>query len=236
MKRLAVVSCFVILCFMEANVWAFSSEIAVEKSPKEIIDAYVKAVGGLEKINGIKNMMIVMEANLQGMTLEISSTSDQENKRLMQQTAMNGNVVQKTVVKNGRGYIYAMGEQQELREDQLDAVNAQIFVFPEIQYEKLGYTLTAGDIQDIDGEEAYTLNIVTSKGIETTEYYSTQSGLKLRTSTEQAGDITYADYEEVDGIMIPTKMTISNAMLPMPIEATMVTVKFNEVLDNSLFE
>lgn len=235
MKRLAV-SCFVILCFMQANVWAFSSEIAVEKSPKEIIDAYVKAVGGLEKINGIKNMMIVMEANLQGMTLEISSTSDQENKRLMQQTAMNGNVVQKTVVKNGRGYIYAMGEQQELRADQLDAVNAQIFVFPEIQYEKLGYTLTAGDIQDIDGEKAYTLNIVTSKGIETTEFYSTQSGLKLRTSTEQAGDITYADYEEVDGIMIPTKMTISNAMLPMPIEATMVTVKFNEVLDNSLFE
>ncbi len=235
MKKVAV-SCFMILSLIQADVWAFSGEIAAKKSPKEIIDAYVKAVGGLDKINGIKNMMIVMEANLQGMTLEISSTSDQENKRLMQQTAMNGNVVQKTVVKNGKGYIYAMGEKQELREDQLDAVNAQIFVFPEIQYEKLGYTLTAGDIQNIDGEEAYTLNIVTSKGIETTEYYSTRSGLKLRTSTEQAGDISYANYEEVDGIMIPTKMTISNAMLPMPIEATMVTVKFNEILDNSLFE
>jgi hypothetical protein len=235
MKRKAV-SCFLILCLLQVQVWAVSGDRVAEKSPKEIIDAYVKAVGGLDKINGIKNMMIVMEANLQGMTLEISSTSDQENKRLMQQTAMNGNVVQKTVVKNGRGYIYAMGEQQELRADQLDAVNAQIFVFPEIQYEKLGYTLTAGDVQEIDGEEAYSLHIVTAKGIETTEYYSTRSGLKLRTSTEQAGDISYADYEEVDGIMIPTKMTISNAMLPFPIEATMVTVKFNEKLDNSLFE
>ncbi|WP_373521151.1 peptidase, M16 family protein [Aquiflexum sp.] len=235
MKRIAV-SCIVIICFLQVNVWAFSAKMVADKSPKEIIDAYIKAVGGLEKINGIKNMMIVMEANLQGMTLEISSTSDQENKRLMQQTAMNGNVVQKTVVKNGKGYIYAMGEQQELREDQLDAVNAQIFVFPEIQYESLGYTLTAGDIQDIDGEAAYTLNIVTSKGIETTEYYSISSGLKLRTSTEQAGDITYGDYEEVDGIMIPTRMTISNAMLPMPIEARMVKVKFNETLDSSLFD
>jgi hypothetical protein len=234
MKKMVSIILIWSLCYFDAA--ALSENVAVDKSPQEIIDAYVKAVGGLEKINAIKNMMIVMEANLQGMTLEISSTSDQENKRLMQQTAMNGNVVQKTVVKNGRGYIYAMGEQQELRSDQLDAVNAQIFVFPEIQYEKLGYTLTAGDIQDIDGEEAYTLNIVTSKGIETTEYYSTQSGLKLRTSTEQAGDITYADYQEVDGIMIPTKMTISNAMLPMPIEAKMVTVKFNETLDNSLFE
>lgn len=235
MKRAAAI-CLIIISLGYAEVWAFTANKATDKSPKEIIDAYVNAVGGLEKINGIKNMMIVMEANLQGMTLEISSTSDQENRRLMQQTAMNGNVIQKTVVKNGKGYIYAMGEQQELRSDQLDAVNAQIFVFPEIQYERLGYTLTTGDVQDIDGEEAYTLNIVTSKGIETTEYYSTQSGLKLRTSNEQAGDISYADYEEVDGIMIPTKMTISNAMLPMPIEATMVIVKFNEVLDNSLFE
>lgn len=235
MKRIAV-SCIMIICFLQANVWAFSAKMVADKSPQEIIDAYIKAVGGLEKVNGIKNMMIVMEANLQGMTLEISSTSDQENKRLMQQTTMNGNVIQKTVVKNGKGYIYAMGEQQELRADQLDAVNAQIFVFPEIQYESLGYTLTAGDIQDIDGEAAYTLNIVTSKGIETTEYYSTNSGLKLRTSTEQAGDVTYGDYEEVDGIMIPTKMTIFNAMLPMPIEAKMVKVKFNETLDSSLFE
>jgi hypothetical protein len=201
MKRVAAI-CFMFISLVCAKAGAFSAETATEKSPKEIIDAYVNAVGGLDKINGIRNMMIVMEANFPEMTLEISSTSDQENRRLVQQTAMNGNVVQKTVVKNGKGYIYAMGQQQELREDQLDAVNAQIFVFPEIQYENLGYTLTSGDIQDVDGEEAYTLNIVTSKGIKTTEYYSTQSGLKLRTSTEEAGDISYSDYEEVDGIMM----------------------------------
>nr|MBI1228615.1 peptidase, M16 family protein [Cytophagales bacterium] len=222
------------LCYFDAA--AISENVAVDKSPQEIIDAYVKAVGGLEKINSIKNMMIVMEASIQGMTLEISSTSDQENKRLVQQTAMNGDVVQKTVVKEGKGFIYAMGTKQELQADQLDAVNAQIFIFPETRYKELGYTLSAGDLFDIDGEEAYSLHIVTPKGIETTEYYSAISGLKLRTSSEQAGDITYDDYQEVDGIMIPTKMTISNAMLPMPIEAKMITVKFNETLDNSLFE
>jgi hypothetical protein len=38
-----------------------------------LINAYVKAVGGLERINDIKNMMIVMEASIQGMTLKIKS-------------------------------------------------------------------------------------------------------------------------------------------------------------------
>lgn len=206
------------------------------KTPKQIIDDYIKAVGGETKIKGIKNMVMVMEATVQGMTLEISSTSDQENKRLMQQTAMNGNVMQKTIVKDGKGYISAMGQVQELQEDQLEAVNAQIFVFPEIHYESLGYNLTAEGQEEIEGENAYALKIVTTNGIETTEYYSVNTGLKIRTSSEQAGDITYGEYQEVDGIKIPSKMTISNAMLPMPIEAKMVMAKFNEKLDDSQFE
>ncbi|MCC5937242.1 MAG: peptidase, M16 family protein [Lunatimonas sp.] len=207
-----------------------------DKSPEEIINNYVTAVGGLDKINAVKNMVMVMEANIQGMTLEISSTSDQENKRLVQQTAMNGNVMQKTIVKDGKGFISAMGQVQELQSEQLDAVNAQIYVFPEIHYERLGYTLSSEGESEVEGEKAYVLKIVTQGGIETKEYYSVQSGLKLRTSSEQAGDISYSDYREVDGLKIPYKMTISNAMLPMPIEATLVLAKFNDQLDNSLFE
>ncbi|EON78491.1 putative peptidase, M16 family [Lunatimonas lonarensis] len=208
----------------------------VEKSPQEIIDGYAAAVGGVDKINAVKNMVIVMEALIQGMTLEISSTSDQENKRLVQQTAMNGNVMQKTIVKDGKGYMSMMGQIQELQEDQLDAVNAQIYVFPEIYYERLGYTLSAEGEGEVDGEKAYILKIVTNSGLETKEFYSVTSGLKLRTSSEMAGDISYGDYREVDGLKIPHKMTISNAMLPVPIEANLVLAKFNDQLDNSLFE
>ncbi|WP_209329816.1 peptidase, M16 family protein [Lunatimonas salinarum] len=207
-----------------------------EKTPDEIINSYVTAVGGMEKIKGVRNMVMVMEASIQGMTLEISSTSDQENKRLVQQTAMNGNVVQKTIVKDGKGFISAMGQVQELQSEQLDAVNAQIFVFPEIHYERLGYTLSSEGESEVDGEKVHVLKIVTKTGIETKEYYSVQSGLKLRTSSEQAGDISYSDYREVDGLKIPHKMAISNAMLPMPIEATLVMAKFNDNLDSSLFE
>jgi hypothetical protein len=208
----------------------------IEKSPQEIIDGYAAAVGGVDKINAVKNLVIVMEALIQGMTLEISSTSDQENKRLVQQTAMNGNVMQKTIVKDGKGYMSMMGQIQELQEDQLDAVNAQLYVFPEIYYEQLGYTLSAEGEGEIEGEKAYILKIVTNSGLETKEFYSVKSGLKLRTSSEMAGDISYGDYREVDGLKIPHKMTISNAMLPVPIEAHLVLAKFNEQLDNSLFE
>lgn len=207
-----------------------------DKSPKEIIDRYIEAIGGKEKIQGVKNVTQVMEASVQGMEMEISSTSDQENKRLMQQTALNGNVMSKTVVRDGKGYISAMGQMQDLEGDQLDAVNMQMYPFPELHYEEMGFSLSSGEITEIDGEKAYTIMISTPQGLETKEFYSIDSGLKLRVASETTGEITYGNYEETEGILFPRLMTISNQMLPSAIEAKIVTLRFNENLDASLFE
>ncbi len=207
-----------------------------DKSPKEIIERYIEVIGGKEKVEGIKNVTQVMEASLQGMEMEISSTSDPENKRLMQQTALNGNVMSKTVVKDGKGYINAMGQTQDLQEEQLDAVTMQMYPFPELHYEEMGFVLTSGGISEINGEEAYSIKISTPQGLETEEYYSVNSGLKLRVASETTGEITYNDYQETEGILFPMRMTISNQMLPAAIEAKIVTLRFNDNLDPSLFE
>ncbi|WP_114748685.1 peptidase, M16 family protein [Pleomorphovibrio marinus] len=207
-----------------------------DKSPKEIIERYIEAIGGKGKIQEIKNVTQVMEANVQGMEMEISSTSDQENKRLMQQTALNGNVMSKTVVRDGKGYISAMGQTQDLEGDQLDAVNMQMYPFPELHYEEMGFTLSSGEISEVDGEKAYTIMISTPQGMETKEYYSMESGLKLRVSSETTGEITYGNYQETEGILFPMLMTISNQMLPSAIEAKIITLRFNDNLDPSLFE
>jgi hypothetical protein len=209
---------------------------ATDKSPKEIIERYIEVIGGKEKVEGIKNVTQVMEARLQGMEMEISSTSDPENKRLMQQTALNGNVMSKTVVKDGKGYISAMGQTQDLQEEQLDAVTMQMYPFPELHYEEMGFELTSGGISEINGEEVYSINILTPQGLETQEYYSVKSGLKLRVASETTGEITYDDYQETEGILFPMSMTISNQMLPSAIEAKIVTLRFNDTLDPSLFE
>lgn len=207
----------------------------LENDPETIIDSYIKAVGGKSNIAKIKNSVIVMEAEFQGAGITIKGISDQENGRLLQETVVMGNVAQKTVLVNGKGKISAMGQDQELTEDMVNMLKAQTYVFPEDHYMELGYSLELQGTEEIEGETAHRLIITTANGMKTSEYYSVTSGLKLRTSSEATGDITYSDYQEVEGVKIPMKLSITNPMLPVAMEAYVVSIKFNQELSDDDF-
>ncbi|AWW31309.1 peptidase, M16 family protein [Echinicola strongylocentroti] len=203
---------------------------------KEVVDKYISAAGGIEKIKAIKNMEMNMETEIQGMTLVIKAVTDQENHRLLNLTKMNGNQVAKTVIRDNQGKVVSMGQEQDLTEDQLNSMKSQTFVFPELFYEELGYEVTYGGTEDVEGEAAHKLLLKDASGVETSEFYSVESGLKLKTASEAAGTVSYKDYQEVDGIMVPSKMVIANSMMPTAMEANITSVVFNQELDSTLFE
>ncbi|MBR9777060.1 hypothetical protein [Cyclobacterium marinum] len=214
----------------------FRTEPLPEKTPQEIINDYIDAIGGKQKIAAVKTIILVMEAEIQGMKIEIDTNRDMEGLRLMQQMVVDGNVMQKTVVKDNEGYMSMMGQVKTLSEDELATLKTNIYAFPEMHYGDMGFSVTRGENTTINGEEAYTLLVTNSAGLESKEYFSIASGLKLKMVAEVAGDIIFDDYEEVEGIMFPMKVTISNPMLPVPMETRVVSIQVNEPLDNSLFE
>ncbi|EPR69886.1 hypothetical protein [Cyclobacterium qasimii] len=227
------------LLFVTGNVVAHSISRTgplPEKTPQEIIKDYIKAIGGEEKITGIKTIVLVMEAEIQGMKIEIDTNRDMEGMRLMQQMVVNGSVIQKTVVKNEEGYMSAMGQVKSLSADELETLKTNIYAFPELYYEEMGFTVTKGENATIKGEDAYMLLVTNSAGLESKEYFSVASGLKLKMVADVAGDVEFDDYQEVEGILFPMKVTISNPMLPVPMETHVVSIALNEPLDNSLFE
>ncbi|WP_380800382.1 peptidase, M16 family protein [Shivajiella indica] len=215
----------------------FNNQLEIlDNDPETIINAYIKAVGGKGNISKIKNSIVVMEAEFQGAGITIKGISDQENSRLLQETLVMGNVAQKTVLVNGKGKISAMGQEQELTEDMVNMLKAQTYVFPENHYVELGYAVELHGTEEIDGETAHKLVITTANGIKTSEYYSVKSGLKLRTSSEATGDVSYSDYQEVEGVLIPMILSIKNPMLPVALEAKVVSIKFNQELSDDDFK
>ncbi|WP_339880455.1 peptidase, M16 family protein [uncultured Algoriphagus sp.] len=211
-------------------------KLIVKNSVKEVIDNYVKAIGGEAKMKDIRNMEMNMEAEIQGMQLVISGVTDQENKRMANLTEMNGNVVSKTIVKDGAGTVSAMGQEQALTEAQVAAVlKNQVYVFRELYLDELGVTAVFEGTEEVEGEEAYKLSFETGGDGNTTEYYSVATGLKIQTKSDIAGTILYKDYEDVDGLMMPMTMVIKNNMIPMPLEAKVTSIKFNQDLDDSVF-
>ncbi|WPR73912.1 peptidase, M16 family protein [Algoriphagus sp. NG3] len=211
------------------------SKAIEENSVEEVINNYVKATGGEAKMKSVRTIEMKMQSEVQGMNLEIHSVIDQENQKLLNVTEMNGNVVSKTVVKDGAGKVMAMGQTQDLTEDQLAAFKNQMYGFQELHLEELGISVTYDGTEQIEGEEAHKLTFDSGGEYNTTEYYSVASGLKLQTVSKAAGTISYKDYQEVDGLKMPMKLIISNAMLPVPLEAKVTSIKLNEDVDDSLF-
>ncbi len=204
-------------------------------SVQEVIANYVKATGGEAKMKAVRNMEMNMQAEIQGMMLDISSIIDQQNQRLLNVTEMNGNVISKTVMKDGTAKVSAMGQEQVLTGEQLEAMKNQIYAFRELYMDELGITATYEGTAEVEGEEAHKLSFSTGGDGDTIEYYSVATGLKLQTESTTAGTVKYKDYKEVDGLVMPMVMMITNAMLPMPLEAKITSIKFNQELDASTF-
>lgn len=240
MKKFVIVLALgILVAQLSSQATVIEKEISskvVFNSVKEVIDSYVKATGGEAKMKSVHNMEMKMEAEIQGMQLNMLGVTDQVNQRMLNVTEMNGNVVSKTVVKDGAGIVSAMGQQQALTDDQVENVlNNQVYAFREIYLDELGITVTFDGTEEIEGEQAYKLSFEAGGEANTTEYYSVATGLKIQTVSKLAGTISYKNYKEVDGLMMPTTMIIVNSMIPMPLEAKITSIKFNQDLDDSLF-
>jgi len=208
----------------------------VQNDPATIIANYIKAVGGEAKVKAIKNASMTAEANFQGQIIEIKTIADSENTRMMQSTSVGGNVMQKTLLAGGKGQMVMMGQVQELPEETAALLKPQTYVFPEQYYKEMGFTLEFLGTEEIDGMQTNKLGITAPNGLVTNEFYSVESGLKIKTSSDATGDITYSNYQEVEGVMFPMLLTIKNPMLPVALEAKMITVKFNQTLSDSDFQ
>ena len=241
MKKTIIILAFSLLVApmaSEAHVVAEEGSIKVkdENSVKEVIDNYIKATGGESKMKAIYNVEMNMEAEIQGMKLLIQGITDQKNERMLNVTEVNGNVMSKTVVKDGAGTVSAMGQEQTLTDEQVAAVlKNQIYAFRELYLDDLGIAVTFEGTAEVEGEQAYKLAFDAGGDGNTTEYYSVASGLKLQTESPAAGKIVYKDYKEVDGLMMPMTMVITNSMLPMPLKANITSIEFNQDLDDSVF-
>ena len=208
----------------------------VLNDPATIINAYVKAIGGTEKIAQIRNSVMTAEAAFMGQVIQIKTISDAEFTRMLQSTSVGGNEMQKTILLNGKAQVMAMGQVQELPEEMVAILKTQTYMFPEQNYEALGFAVTYVAEEEVEGEDTHKLEITAPNGMVTHEFYSASSGLKVRTSSSATGDISYSDYQEVEGVLVPMSLKIKNPMLPEALETKITSIKFNQELSDADFQ
>lgn len=197
-----------------------------------VIDNYLKAVGGREKIEAIKDLTTTSKASIQGQVISIV-VKQKGNTMLKQSIGMAGMVLQELVFNDGKARMSVQGQTQEIPAGpQLESIKTDAVIFSELYYKELGYELTMKGISKVGDKDAYEISVKPADGPSFSQFFDVESGLLVKQQTAQGGN-EITEYTEVNGIKVPSKM-----MLSLPgvgnVEAT-VEVLINSGIEDSEF-
>lgn len=201
-------------------------------SAEEIINNFIKALGGREKLEGVKSIEMISIANVHGMDLQIKNVAKEPGMALNSIT-MDGMPFQETIYNQGRAKMTIQGRELPLNEQMLEEMKYNTSVFPEVDYMRMDVEMEVVEKTSIKGQDAYAVKITYPTGTTKTEYFSRETGLKLRTQSV-SGHIDYGEYKEIDGIKFPEIMIIATPQGPL--ESKLVEVKINQELPNETFD
>lgn len=201
----------------------------------KVIENYISAIGGSEKASAIKAAKVTMSANVMGTALGLAFVYDDANRRFSQKTSIAGNVIQSSVMKDGKGTVSAQGQTIEMTDAQVEDGKLSSFFLPELYYGSMSYKLMLDGIKDVEGTQAYKVIVTSPSGASTINYYAVESGLKIKNENVQAGDTYYSDYQDRNGILIPMAYTIKSPMIPVPLEAKVESLELNPTLTEADF-
>ena len=199
-------------------------------SVENIINKYIDLIGGKNKLEKVESIEIKGNANLnmqgQSFVLEFYSLKNNQNQSLATVTA-GGMVVQRSVFNKYQGYNEVNGQRIPLADAELEQAIINSALFSELNYDFSTIELVGTAV--VDDQKAYEIKITDNK----TEYYSIESGLKIKEveiqeieGNQLSIETTIKEYEEVEGILVPNEINQVTPTLPIP---GGITIKFNNI-------
>ncbi len=227
---------------------AFANPVNISNVPlpagmtaEKVLQDFLNAIGGTAKIAAIKDLQTEANMQMRGPSFGIKTWQKGGNK-LAVEMSMNTQVMNKQVYSDGKGAQVAMGQTAPLEGEQLGDAKEQAMFVKEAGYVSGGYKLQLKAIEDVNGANAYVIEVERPDGKKSTEYYDMKTSLKVREMrTGQGADgkpstqtVEMSDYKPIGGVLFPYQTTVSG-VFPVPFKVIIVSAKVNEGIDDAIF-
>ena len=222
----------------DGNEVAAPSSKAVDASisGESLISNYIKAIGGQTAIDAIKDVDMNGTAKIEGAPMDFAIS---QKYILPKQFSMKMTAGPMTLFsQSANNGVYAKSQQGQtipVEEDEKEELDEEAYFINEIYYLKNNYKYAVKGIENVDGKEAYAVEITSAKGRVFTNYYDVETGFKVKYShLEDAGPqgkmnlyTTFDDYKVYNGVQIPTKIV---SFVGVKMSMTMNDIKVNSGL------
>jgi len=219
----------------------------------EILVSYFENIGGLENLKKVEGMKMIAKLNQQGMEIPLEIVQLKSGKQM---SLIN---FQGMEVKQGvfDGETLWNTNFQTMKAEKSDAeatanMKLEMNDFPDafIDYKEKGYTVELLGKETIDGAETFKIKLIrepiTVDGNQEENvsfyFFDTENFVPIAVQTEiksgqakgMVSEVTFSDYQEVDGLYFPFSLTQGVKGQPgAPI--TITSIELNPVIEDSAF-
>ncbi|KFC19862.1 hypothetical protein [Chryseobacterium sp. FH1] len=212
-----IIMTFALSVLMVANMAAQAVPTA-----KQVIDNYITALGGKQKLESVKTLSMKNSISVMGMEME-GKTIKKDNKFKSSQSMMGQEMVQ--VFDGEKGFANQMGQKVDFPADQVEKLKTAKLM------DALG--LDAAKIKTvektaIDGKDYFVLSSDEGKS-----YFDAKTGLLFKSENEK-GNMIIKKYADVDGIKFVEEMSLDAAGQQIEIKNT--DIKINQPVSDDEFK
>jgi len=206
---------------------------------EKVIENYISAIGGAEKVYNVVDRTTVMSGTVQGVTVTVTSYQKAPNK--LKQLIKAGSNEQEIIFDGEKGIMEMAGEDREIKGSELEKLKFEATLSLLADPEHYGIVTNLDGIEKVNGDDAYKIIMILPSGIRWTQYYDIKTGLKvkeLKYIKSQNGlyqqEIIYSDYKESAGLLYPFK--IKQTLGAQTMEFTVDSISVNTGLTDREFE
>lgn len=217
------------------NTWtgkALERPVPPGVSAADVVNKYLAAVGGKDKLEAVKDLQIVATATVQGQKVIETRKNVLPDAFSMDIELPDMNMHAVHILVKGDSVSVTQGGQSPALDDAAKKeLREESNPFPELNFTKPGYKTELTSIKNIDGKDNYEVKVTNPSGRVFSYYYDINTGLRTRlvknlsqgqTSTE------YGDYREVSGIKFPWHVDDNQGEVDL--DMTVQSVKVNSGL------
>ncbi len=228
---------------------AYGTPLKIEESAatanmtvEQVLDKYIAAIGGKEKLMAVKDLTMNMAADAMGQTIEMKIIQKAPGKTY-QAFIMGGVAQQETILNGDKGKISAGGQSQPMPAEQVANSKEQAVLFTEMQFKELGYEAKLVGTENLDGKNVFVVATTSPLGKKQTLFFDTTTYLKVKESSNIPGpngqlqtvSTDLSNYQEVDGILFPFGRKLVGAA-PIPLDLKITEIKVNSGVSDDLFK
>ncbi len=190
-----------------------SSKTTDKVSAFNIVEDYLKAIGGKEEVKKVNSISSVISLEMMGRSFTGIDKMMNPNKQLTE-IKMGSMTVMKSVFDGTAGFQQQGPQKADLSAEEIKEANDNKGVIPQLYYISADYKteyLGSGNVAD---ETTYRLKVIMPSGRLSIQEYSTKTGLLLKEETSnKQGDtdvpvtIEYKNYKKAGNILMPYEIT-----------------------------